>query len=72
MRQKRVIDTLDFVGGGFYKQRGEKSSILFKTEKFFSESTIVCLVFGKFTEVTLTAVCTTVPCAACSSLSSFF
>ena len=44
----------------------------FKTGKFFFESTMVHLVFGKFAEVTLTVVCTTIPCRACSSLSSLF
>ena len=44
----------------------------FKTGKFFFESTMVHLVFGKFAEVTLTVVCTTIPCIACSSLSSLF
>ena len=67
-----MIDTLDFVGGGFINKEGRNRAFLFKTEKFFFESTIVCLVFGKFNEVTLTAVCTNVPCTACSSLSSFF
>ena len=43
----------------------------FKTGKLFFESNMVDLMFGKFAEVTLTAVCITVPCTACRSLSSF-
>ena len=66
-----MIDTLDFAGGGFTNKGGRNRAFLFKTGKSFFESTIARLVFGKFAEVTLTAVCTTVPCTACSSLLSF-
>ena len=41
-----MIDTLDFVGGGFINKEGRNRAFLFKTEKFFFESTKVTTYFS--------------------------